>query len=132
MPDPFVNPVGLLAFVVLLGLISYRITRFFVSDSLIGMGDPDNDNDNRDATSPMAVWLDRFAYMDDGDDRSFIRGKLGDLFSCIFCLGWWVSVGVYALFTWSLPWTVDDPQVWVLMTFGIAGVQAFIGSRMNA
>lgn len=121
-----------LAMIVLLGLVSYRITRFFVSDSLIGMGDPDNENDQKDPTSPMAVVLDNWAYNDDGSDRSFIRGKIGDLLTCIFCLGFWVSVIVYALFTWSLPWTVEDPQNWVLMAFGISGVQAFIGSRMNA
>jgi hypothetical protein len=121
-----------LALLLITGLISYRITRFLLFDSLIGMSDPDNENNQENPTSPMAIRLDNFAYTDTGEDRSFIRGKIGDLLTCPWCTGFWVSVGVYALFTWSLPWTVDSPGAWVLMTFGVAGLQGFVQSRMNA
>jgi hypothetical protein len=125
-----------LLLIIILGVVAYRITRFFVSDSLIGMGDPGGLNEAtgevEPPTSPMAVRLDKFAYNDDTTDRSWIRGKIGDLFSCTFCLGFHVSWIVYALWTWSMPWTVADPQVWILSVFGVAGVQAFIGSRFNA
>lgn len=126
------NPVNALAFMVILSWVAYRLTRFFISDSLVGTADPDNENGNENPTSPVAVWVDRFGYDDEGHDRSFIRGKLADLATCQFCLGFHVSWIVLALFTWSLPWTTSDPQAWVLYAFGVAGLQAFIGSRMNA
>lgn len=122
---------------VILGLAAYRITRFFVMDSLIGMGsteelDPDT---QKFVQLPHSKWggvVMRFCYDEEYEDRGFFRGKLGDLLGCIFCMGFWISCAVYALWTWSLPWTSADPQVWVITAFAITGVQAFIGSRQDA
>jgi len=133
-----------LVLIIVLGLASYRLTRFFVWDSLIGMGskeevDPDT---NRIVDVPVTPWGEKvyaFGYHAEdgdgfhrGDDRSFLRGKIGDLLGCPWCLGFHISWMVYALWTWSLPWQVESPQAWVLMTFAIAGVQGFVGSREDA
>lgn len=107
-----------------LGLASYRITRFLVTDTLMGMGP--------DSGSWLSTKVDAFAYNPDGSNRSWWRGKIGDLVTCLYCLGWWVSCAVLALWTWSFPWTSNDPQQWILLAFAISGIQAFIGSRMNA
>lgn len=124
--------------IAILSLAAYRITRFFVEDSLIGMGsyetlDPDTQKVVNVPNSDWGGVVMRFCYKEDGtEDRGFFRGKLGDLLGCIFCLGFWISCTVLALWTWSLPWQVASPQDWVLTAFAIAGVQAFIGSRQGA
>ena len=111
--------------IIVLGLCSYRIARFFVDDKLIGMGP--------DSGSWLSTKVDKFAYTEDGADRNFLRCKIGDLATCQFCFGFWVSMCSYALWTWSLPWQPGQQfQQWWMMVFAIAGVQAFIGSRMNA
>lgn len=129
--------------ILLLGIASYRLTRFFVLDTLIGMGteetlDPDT---QRLVLVPNSKWGEvvfRFAYVSDeadehyGEDRSFIRGKIGDLLGCIFCLGFWISTAAFALWTWSLPWTVENPQQWILSAFAVAGVQTFLNTRQDA
>jgi hypothetical protein len=126
---------------IVLVLAAVRLTRFFVKDTLMGFGET---NTGRFA-SGLAVRLDRFAYtpptIDDsgrvldegGDDRSFIRGKIGDLFTCTFCLGWWISAAVYfgylgATIGWDgitdISWTIHGIAV-----FAIAGAQSYINSR---
>jgi len=115
-----------------LGLAAYRITRFFVFDSLIG-SDMGPDPDLPDPASRWAEILDAWAYdPQTHQDRNFVRGKIGDLASCPWCLGFWVSCLTFGLWTWSLPWTAASPQNWVLNAFAIAGVQGFLSSRMNA
>lgn len=110
---------------IVLGLCSYRIARFLVDDKLLGMG--------ADSGSWLSTKVDKFAYSEDGTDRNFLRGKIGDLLTCTWCLGFWVSLAAYALWTWSLPWSPDVQfQQWWIMVFAIAGIQGFIGSRMNA
>lgn len=124
-----------LALILFLGLAAYRVTRFFTRDSLIGMqdpGDPEAKPEPREPTSQMAVRLDVWAFNDDASDKSWLRTKVYDLLTCDWCLGFHFSWVVYALFTWSMPWTAADPQAWVLSAFAIAGVQGFIASRMNA
>ena len=117
MIDPF-------SFIILC-LAAYRVTRFLVKDSLIGMGD--------DSGSWLSVKVDKFAYDAQGLDRSSIRGRIGDLLTCSFCLGFWVSSGLLAAWTWSWPWGQGQQfQIWVATAFAIAGVQAYISSRMNA
>lgn len=109
----------------LLVLASYRITRFFVKDSLIGFG-PDSGSD-------VSVRLDRWAYNDDGTDRSFWRGKAGDLLTCVWCLGFWVSTIVYVSAALALGEWDSQPLVWHgLMCFAVAGGQGFLSSRLAA
>lgn len=129
--------IDLLTFVLLVGA-SYRITRFFVEDSLMGMGsfeelDLTTQKITNTANSKWGQIVMDFCYKEGGtEDKGFFRGKLGDLLGCYFCLGFWVSCAVLALWTWSVPWNAESPQVWVLTAFAIAGGQAFIESRQDA
>lgn len=107
---------------VVLALAAYRITRFFVKDSLIGFGP--------DSGSAMSVRVDRFAYDSDGNDRSWLRGKIGDLLTCTWCLGFWVSAAVVCAWTQTVPWELGIKGV--LTVFGVAGAQGYLGTRMNA
>jgi len=109
----------------LLVLAAYRITRFFVSDSLIGFA--------ADSGSGTSVAIDRFAYDSEGGDRSWVRGKIGDLLTCSWCLGFWISAACY------LAWSAGTDElgtapgsVVVLSIFAVAGGQGFFSSRMNA
>lgn len=106
-------------------LAAYRITRFFVKDSLIGFGP--------DSGSAVSVKLDKWAYNDDGTDRSFLRGKAGDLLTCIWCLGFWVSLIVYVAAVVSLGEWNSLPLVWHgIIVFAVAGGQGFLSSRLAA
>lgn len=106
-------------------LAAYRITRFLVKDSLIGFGP--------DSGSSVSVRLDRWAYTEDGADRSFLRGKVGDLLTCVWCLGFWVSAIVYVAATVSLGEWNSVPLVWHgIAIFAVAGGQGFLSSRLAA
>lgn len=107
---------------VILILAAYRITRFFVEDSLIGAGP--------DSGSRFSIAVDRFAYDQNGSDRSFLRGKIGDLLTCTWCLGFHVSWVTVSLWLWTAPWDLGT-QGW-LYVFAVAGGQGFMNSRMNA
>lgn len=109
--------------VLVVGLCVYRVTRFIVVDTLIG--------EYPDARNPRGTGLRRrldvFAFNEDGTDRSFLRGKLGELFGCPFCTGVWV-----AGFSW---WGWNYGPDWLryaMVIAAIAGVQAFIQSRPDA
>lgn len=119
-----------------LGVAAYRITRFLIEDSLIGMGMGQELQGGKFVNvpnSPMAARLDGFAYNPDGSDRNWFRGRVGDLLSCSWCLGAWVSFSAYALWTWTLPWQEGvEFQKWWIYAFAVAGVQGFISSRADA
>lgn len=106
----------------ILALASYRITRFLVLDSLMGFGP--------DSGSGLSVRIDRFAYDEDGSDRSWWRGKVGDLLTCTWCLGFWVSLAVLCAWTTTVPWELGTEGV--LTAFAVAGAQGYMNSRMNA
>lgn len=109
----------------LLVLAAYRITRFLVKDSLIGFGP--------DSGSAVSVRLDKWAYNDDGTDKSFWRGKAGDLLTCVWCLGFWVSLIVYVVATVSLGEWNSVPLAWHgILIFAVAGGQGFLSSRLAA
>lgn len=115
---------------VILTFAAYRITRFFLFDSLMGMSMGAGGDD---PASDFAIKVDSWAYNPDtGLDRSFLRGKIGDLLTCPWCLGFHIGWILLALWTWTLPWMVPSPQAWVITAFAIAGGQGFIQSRMNA
>lgn len=107
---------------IVLALAAYRITRFFVSDSLIGFGP--------DSGSRMSMRVDRFAYDSEGIDRSWLRGKVGDLLTCSYCLGFWVSLAVVCAWTRVVPWDLGVQGV--VYVFAVAGAQGYLNSRMNA
>lgn len=106
-------------------LAAYRITRFFVKDSLIGFGP--------DSGSKVSSRLDKWAYNDDGTDRSFLRGKVGDLLTCTWCLGFWVSLIVYVVAAVSLgEWASQPLAFHGVAIFAVAGGQGFLSSRLAA
>jgi hypothetical protein len=124
----------LLLTILILGLCSYRITRFLVLDSLIGMGTTETYDASTKQTvqvpnSPLGAVVYSLCYKEDGTDKGFFRGKLGDLLGCWYCLGFWVSAGCLAAWTQTLPWSAEDPGKWVLTAFAVAGVQIFAQSR---
>jgi len=134
-------PVDLLELIVLT-LAAARLTRFFILDSLMGFG---IDSHTGQFVSPLAEKIDRFAYtqgeIDDtgrvieqgGTDRSFLRGKIGDLLTCIFCLGFWISAACYFAFLGAtIGWDgiIDIPlAVHGVTVFAVAGGQAYFNSR---
>ena len=106
-------------------LAAYRLTRFFVKDSLIGFGP--------DSGSKVSVRLDRWAYNEDGGDRSFLRGKVGDLLTCVWCLGFWISAATYTAASVALGVWSDQPLIWHgVAIFAVAGGQGFLSSRLAA
>jgi hypothetical protein len=99
---------------VVIALAAFRMTHFFVYDSLIGA--------NLESESKFATKLDRFSYnTEDGSDRSWARGKIGDLLNCPWCLGFWISAGLWAVWVWGPEWARYGQFPWA-----IAGVQASV------
>jgi hypothetical protein len=106
-------------------LAAYRLTRFFVKDSLIGF--------SPESGSSMSMRLDRFAYAEDGTDRTWLRGKIGDLLTCVWCLGFWISAAVYTTAAVALGTWQDQPLVVNgLIVFAVAGAQGLLSSRLAA
>jgi hypothetical protein len=110
--------------ILLLCFGSYRATRFFVDDSLIG-GNPSSG-------SRFSIWLDRFAWTADaaGDDRTWLRGKIGGLASCTYCLGFHVSWIVLCLWLRVWPWQLGV-EGWIAAC-AVAGVQALLNAVDHA
>lgn len=112
----------------ILCLAAFRITRFFLFDSLMGMG-----LNGKEFASPLAEKVDKFGYDRDGNNRSLIRGKIADLLSCPWCLGFWISAACY--FSWlgvTIGWagiTSYPLVVHGVIVFAIAGVQSYMNSR---
>lgn len=103
-------------------LAAYRITRFFVWDSLIGM--------NPDTKTKMALRVDLWAYDAEGRDRTWFRGKVGDLLGCPWCLGFWISMACYL--AWIVPFGLwhDLPLLaHGLLAWAVSGVQGFLDSK---
>jgi hypothetical protein len=101
-------------------LAAYRITRFFVWDSLIGF--------HPGSMSKMSQRLTNWAWVNDrterdGQDRSWLRGKIGDLLTCQYCLGFWIVCATWAAFRWGPEWVRVGVFVWA-----IAGGQALLSS----
>lgn len=99
---------------IILSAATYRITRFFIYDSLLGS--------RLEADTKWSRTLDHFGYNEDGSNRGFFRGKLADLLTCPFCFSFWVGCTLLGLWTWSLPWTAVEPQVWIINSFAVAAL----------
>lgn len=121
MSDMLTGLPAWLAFIII-SVAAYRITRFFTFDSLMGF--------NLTSDSKISVRVDRFAYDEDGSDRSWWRGKIGDLLGCPFCLGAHISWILVCLWFRVWPWELGVDG-WIY-AFAVMGVQAFLSSRSNA
>lgn len=112
----------------ILSLAAFRITRFFLFDSLMGMGLV-----GAEFASPLAAKVDKFGYDKDGNNRTLIRGKIADLLSCPWCLGFWISAACYfAYLGATVGWagiTATPLVVHGVTVFAIAGVQSYLNSR---
>lgn len=96
---------------VLLTFAAYRMTRFLVFDQLMGF--------SLDSNSKLSRRLDVFCYRSDGADRSWLRGKLGDLLTCPYCLGFHVVWIGYCIMVAAWPWAIGL-QGW-LEIWAVAG-----------
>jgi len=111
-----------------LAFASYRITRFFVLDSVLGYYPGEVPGDPEKRGTFVRAWLDRLLYDENGHDLGPIRGWVGSLLSCSWCFGVWVSVAVWWAYTQSGWGWVDEAVV----IAAIAGGQGYLASRMNA
>ena len=90
----------------ILALASYRITRFLVIDSLI-------------AGFRQRLYV-RLANSSTNGNRlkKFLASKILEGISCTWCLGVWISGGVYWLYT-------EYGLTWYLILAGLAGLQGY-------
>lgn len=93
-----------------LGFASYRLTRFFVIDTLI---------------DGLRRKFHVFLVNRTGKLR-FFWIKLFELTSCTWCLGFWVSLSLYSLYVWQSP--LEFNQVGWINVFAVAGVQGLLHS----
>lgn len=106
---------------VLLSAAAFRLTQFFVFDSLIGA--------NLDSGSRFADALDDFAYDTNGNDRTWLRGKIGDLLTCPWCLGFWISAACYLTFVIAAGrWGDHELVAHAIGVFAVAGVQGTLNA----
>lgn len=109
---------------IILAFAAFRFTQFFVFDSLAGF--------NPESGSKASIALDAFAYDETGKDRSFIRGKIGDLLTCPWCLGFWLSAFVYLAFIIaSGRWDAYPLVIHLLGVFAVAGGQGFLNAHTD-
>lgn len=101
----------------------FRVTRFFVHDSLFGA--------SLDSGSRFSLWLDRFCFFQAedgirlrGTDRSWVRGKLHDLLTCPYCLGFWISLGATCIALKVAPWNLGIDG-W-FTAWAVAGASALV------
>lgn len=101
-----------LALVLILGAASYRLTRLLVRDSI---------------TDRFRQAIARWAFDQTQERwRSPFRQRVSYFTTCPFCVGVWVSAGVWV---W---WDVVPGGRPVLLVAALAGVQAFLSSRPGA
>lgn len=98
-----------LAVAVILGLCSFRVTRFIVDDTLWA--------GTRDR---FLAWLDRPKVL------PLWRYKLLQLLECYWCVGVWVSAVVVCVWSASWPWTLG--RVGWITVAAVAGIQAVCAS----
>ena len=112
--------------ILILGLASYRITRLIVLDDVIGEW-PDDEH-------PRGTFIRRIIdlalYTDAGEGRHPFTDYVGKLYSCTFCVGWWVALVVVT--GWFRVWPWDLGVEGWLVVFAVAGLQGYVSSRHQA
>lgn len=97
---------------IILAFASYRITRFFLFDSLI-------------AHSRERYYVMLSNAMAKGNKfKRLLAHKLLELSSCSWCLGVWITVAVYWLYTWTSP--LYWGRLGYITVAGLAGVQGLL------
>ncbi|UAL48683.1 DUF1360 domain-containing protein [Sutcliffiella horikoshii] len=102
---------------VLLGLASFRLTRLIVLDKIAGF-----------IRKPFMEEIEEKNDKGEIEEYIIIKGKglrrwIGELLSCYWCTGVWVTTGLYLLMTFY-PF-IGEP---VLIIFGAAGVAGILES----
>lgn len=100
----------------IVSLVVFRVTRFFVHDSLIGS--------SLDSGSSFSRSLDTWAYDSKGKDKSWLRGKIHDLITCPYCLGFWFSLVAVCIFERTRPWDFGI-NGWFIV-WAVSGASALI------
>jgi hypothetical protein len=93
-----------------LALAAYRITRFLVIDTML----------EGSRTRFYSFLTNR---SDKNGPLHLIWYKLFELFSCTWCLGFWVSVILYTIYAWNQP---DFTKFDIINVFAIAGIQGMV------
>lgn len=96
---------------IVLALASYRLTRFFVIDTL-----------TEGLRNRLYVFL--INRSEKNGPLRWVWGKLYELTSCTWCAGFWVTLGLYTLYAWNEPW--DFSRLEFISLFAIAGIQGFL------
>jgi hypothetical protein len=104
-----------LTILLMLGLATFRITRLIVYDKI---------------TEPLRrpFFTEVEEVNDDGSIDIYIRPKdkgirrwVGELFSCHWCTGIWVSIGVATLYMFH--WPLGE---WTLLLFSVAAIGSIV------
>lgn len=90
-----------------LAFAAYRITRALIFDSWI-----------------LATRQRWYNFLLSGAKLKTIREKALELTSCTFCLGFWVSLGLFSAYLASWPWDFSVKE-WISV-FAVAGAQAML------
>jgi hypothetical protein len=120
------DPVDLLVTVVVLALAAYRITRLVVLDDVIG----EWPGDEHPRGTFVRKAIDLALYDDTSSARSKPADYVGKLYSCTFCVGWWVSMMVVC--GWFRLWPHELGVDGWLVVFAVAGAQGYVSSRHQA
>lgn len=100
---------GHLAIIVVLGFAAYRATQLVVWDTI---GDP--------IRARIELW---HAARHDSKLRTFVRSLL----SCIYCVGWWLSILTTLVYvTATKQWGSTPLLVVAIDCWSVAGVQALL------
>lgn len=109
----------------LLAFAAYRIARFIVLDEFLG---DYASKDHPRGTGLRRVW-DWVLFEPDGEARNPVTDWLGKLSSCVWCTGFWVSLALVCAWFHLWPWQLG--LVGWVYAFAVAGVQGFLGSRVE-
>jgi len=131
MPPIETNP-GVAALILLVwALAIYRITRLLVFETILGRWpelDPETGEPvSGDRGTGLRKLVDLICYRPDGEARSRFGEWLGELATCTFCMGVWVSVAVAAGWVHG-----GEAARWVIAVAAVAGVAGYLNSRPGA
>ncbi len=114
-----------------LAAASYRITRLIVLDEVIGRApalDPETGTIvEGDRGTGLRRLIDVLLYDDYGEARNPLFRWAGQLYTCTFCTGFWVSIAVLLVWVNGADWAR-----WGIVGFAVAGAAGYWNSRPGA
>lgn len=94
----------------ILAMASFRLQRIVTSDSWY-------------PTQAWREWVNNRAKPDKKKQKQTFRTELAELFSCPWCFGWWVTVGVFLEYHY-LEWV----PMWVYALCAASGLVGMLGT----